>query len=382
MQALDFFRINIDNRRNYGLDILRAFAIIAVLITHSAGFVPPSYQQYSDWLTFDGVTFFFVLSGFLIGGILIKTLESQKADSYTLLDFWVKRWFRTIPPYFLVLSIVMLLTSATDSSFRFTYFKEFYLFLQNLYKPHPAFFREAWSLAVEEWFYLLVPSSAFLLIQLKLKSKSSILTVSLTVLFTVTLYRYYKYMHYPAATIDVWDVSFRKIVATRLDSLMYGVIAAYVHIYYPVIWEQFKRPLFFGGIVCILLGKLAPAIDNVGLYSCVFSFSMTSLGTMILLPGLYSIRHGKGIIFKMVTYTSLISYSLYLLNGTIVVLFIVFPLLQKLHIHNGTKAYYVGGYLAFWFFSFLLAIPLYKYFEMPVMRLRHRFVAHSRPRTT
>ena len=59
--------------RIYGLDVIRAFAILAVVYSHSLVFLPESIRGIAGLFDYDGVSVFFVLSGFLIGGILITS---------------------------------------------------------------------------------------------------------------------------------------------------------------------------------------------------------------------------------------------------------------------------------------------------------------------
>ncbi|RSK33924.1 acyltransferase family protein [Hymenobacter metallilatus] len=87
------------SNRVFGLDALRAFAICSVVLVHGAVWVSPSFTFFHRYINrFDGVAIFFVLSGFLIGGILIRTMESRLACLHTLWDFWLRRWLRTLPP--------------------------------------------------------------------------------------------------------------------------------------------------------------------------------------------------------------------------------------------------------------------------------------------
>ena len=83
----NIFRIDFDSNRIYGLDILRCWAILFVLIGHSTALLPQNAGHILDYFYFDGVSIFYVLSGFLIGGILIKTLEKNGATFKSLLAF-------------------------------------------------------------------------------------------------------------------------------------------------------------------------------------------------------------------------------------------------------------------------------------------------------
>jgi peptidoglycan/LPS O-acetylase OafA/YrhL len=155
-----------ENKRIFGLDLLRTGAIFCVVYGHgyyliegtSLGNLIP--KEIYNLPVFDGVSIFFVLSGFLIGRILLRTVLKENFNGRMLIEFWIRRWFRTLPNYFFILSILVIY------SFIFVnqpledqpvHLYRYFSFTQNLTSPHPNFFPEAWSLSVEEWFYLCIP---------------------------------------------------------------------------------------------------------------------------------------------------------------------------------------------------------------------------------
>ena len=81
---LNVFKLDFDQNRVYGLDILRALAVLFVVLSHGSKLLFPSINRITFYLQFDGVAIFFVLSGFLIGGILIKVLEKEDASYQSL----------------------------------------------------------------------------------------------------------------------------------------------------------------------------------------------------------------------------------------------------------------------------------------------------------
>jgi peptidoglycan/LPS O-acetylase OafA/YrhL len=362
--------------RVYGLDCLRAFAIIAVMLAHGLTYLPEQWRLPYQFLVFDGVSLFFVLSGFLIGTILLKTTTREAPTLPVLRDFLVKRWVRTVPPYFLILLLVCLLewlpyTSTGNGDFRLSIVWRFFFFLQNLRKAHPFFFQESWSLPVEEVFYLVVPASVFVLLRVRFKPLTAFLTVAITLLVAVTFYRFYKYLHFPAHLLAAsYDQDFRKIVITRLDSLMYGVLAACWSYYAPASWGRHAKLKFIVGASILLLHQPIALLCEPGLYLCVFYFSVMSLGAMLLLPAASQLRTGRGLTARVLTHVSLISYSMYLLNATVLNQHLIEPLLPKLGLQPGSTAYFVVGTVAFWSLTVLLSTLLYKYFEVPVMAMR------------
>ncbi len=105
-----------------------------------------------------GVDLFFVLSGWLIGGLYWR--EMKAFSGVGVLRFWVRRWMRTLPPYFAALLLSWLAVSAARAEpFDWRYL----VFLQNYYERIP-FFLVSWSLCIEEHFYLAAPIAAGMLI--------------------------------------------------------------------------------------------------------------------------------------------------------------------------------------------------------------------------
>jgi peptidoglycan/LPS O-acetylase OafA/YrhL len=364
------FKIAIDNKRVYGLDILRAFAILFVVIGHGNKLLPQKIAGNIYSFLLDGVGLFFVLSGFLIGGILLRTLEKEGKSTRLLFNFWIRRWFRTLPNYFLILIILSLLYLFFKDGFALADIARYFVFSQNLFYHHGVwFFPEAWSLSVEEWFYLLAPvlifGSAYVF-----RIKNAFLFTATGIILAITLFRFYRYTTITIHNAIDWDIFFRTQVATRVDSLMYGMVGAYLLFYYKRSWIKYKRTLFFIGILLLVTSKFFEPILSAkpGLYYCVFSFSINSLATLLLLPLLSELKQGKGFVFTTITYLSLVSYSMYLLNFTIVQGWI----LNKIDFSSLMPYDTIVKYLLYWLLTISLSIMLYKYYELPMMKLRDK----------
>lgn len=290
-----------------------------------------------------------------------------------LFNFWIRRWFRTLPNYFLILLILLWLTNLDYPSYNFTKVKEYFYFSQNLWTSHPPFFPEAWSLSIEEWFYLLLPILLFGLVKVfGFTTKKAILFSALFVLLAVTAFRYYRFSSVELETAKSFDNLFRRQVITRLDSLMYGILGAFTVFYYKDFWFKYKRQALLIGIL-LMVGLRAVSIMGFNplrsMFNCVFSFSVTSLGTLLLLPYLSDLKSGKGFLYKALTRISLISYSMYLIN---------FSLVLKQFLRRMNLDYIFGQgtfvilleYFLFWFLTIALSMLIYKYFEIPAMNLR------------
>ena len=249
-------KIDINPNRIYGLDILRAFAILFVVAGHGGNLIESETYKYINLFLFDGVSIFFVLSGFLIGRILIEILKNNKVNSKLIINFWIRRWFRTLPNYFLILSIVVLLNIIFSKNFILLDKLKYFIFSQNLFTGHPNFFPEAWSLSIEEWFYLITPLIMFVLIRVfKTAVDKSILITVIGILISATLFRYIRFSSLTVDDIETWNSIFRTQVATRLDSLMYGLIGAYIYINYLKFWRKYKAQFFIIGLFLFISDK-------------------------------------------------------------------------------------------------------------------------------
>jgi peptidoglycan/LPS O-acetylase OafA/YrhL len=369
----NFFRVQFNRDRIYGLDILRALAILFVVIEHGSIYLPIKLHDNLNLIVFDGVSIFFVLSGFLIGGILIKILEKNKASIKTLFNFWIRRWFRTLPNYYLVLFLLMFIPYIYNWGMSNPFKKmEYLFFLQNLNNPHPNLFEEAWSLCVEEWFYLIVPIIIFLLVgSVRLPVKKAVLISAFVIMITSMIFRYIKYLNIPIESITDWDMNIRKQVFTRLDSNMFGLVGAFVSFYYKEAWKKHKNVLLIIGIIILLFHRyIIPFGVSFGIYECVFSFSLVSLGVLFILPFLSEYKKGSGIIYNFFTFISIISYSLYLCNYS---LFKTYGLYIFNHFYLTGPTFIIARYLWYWGFSIFGSFLLYKFYEKPMMDLREKF---------
>jgi len=154
--------------RIFGLDLLRCLAIILVLITHTIPLLDPAgFVKISVYTGYFGVELFFVLSGFLIGTILLKVYYQENQLNFSNIKiFWMRRWFRTLPNYYLMFLVygILLYFAHHLNVFGHIRYLSYLFFLQNSVTPQPnEFFPVAWSLSVEEWFYLIFPVLLFLL---------------------------------------------------------------------------------------------------------------------------------------------------------------------------------------------------------------------------
>ena len=323
---------------------------------------------------YDGVSMFFTLSGFLIGGILIKVLENNPKPNFsTLWNFWKRRWLRTLPNYFLVLTVLVIYFSLFRE-FRGIQVWKYYLFIQNLWQPQPWFFGESWSLSIEEWFYLITPVGLIILIRFfKLSVLKSVLLFAVGLIVYSIFQRISQYgtISPESMNLDTYNPLIRTQITTRLDSIMFGVLAACAKHFLPQLWLKYKT-LFFGIGLSFLVFYFFHRNDIQVYFIGIFSQTIIALGVAFILPFLNEIKSGKGFIYKAITYISLTSYSAYLINFGLIQ-DIVLLNLQKIFPEVLGQTFHSALLLVLFFaFTFLGATLLYKYFELPVMRLRDK----------
>ena len=372
--------------RIFGLDLLRAFAVIFVVLAHGWGLVDGTWVsdvvpgRLYNWFILDGVGIFFVLSGFLIGRILLRTVSKESFDGPMLFEFWVRRWFRTLPNYFLVLTILVithlvLWGKTPDHIFRY------FTFTQNIFSPHPGFFGEAWSLAIEEWFYLFVPIPLYLATRIKILDRRAIILIWISaVIVSSTALRVYRAYYFDFSDFSAWDLDIRKQVLTRMDSLMYGVLGAYISISFEKFWNRVASSALFVGIALLILDKTLTMIATDTFYRNYLTLSVAAIGTGLLLPKLSTWQRSEGLIVKMITFFSLTSYSMYLIHLSLVQLTIL-PIAMKYIMYPIPmfKDYEpVIAYSFYWFISVSFSYLIYRFFEKPMTALRNRWPSRGR----
>ena len=203
-----------DSRRNFGLDLVRAVAVGMVVLAHYCEFPFSPLGGYA-------VDLFFALSGYLIGGILYRQFASGTMTPSGLLVFWKRPWYRTLPNAYLALiaftaAFWVFSKSWPDGGWKYPFF------LQNLAWPMSEFFVVSWSLAIEEWFYLLFPILLLALEQCGVRfGKALIVEVVSFIAVPICLRTIFGYH-------GDWEHGMGQVVVYRLDALMYGVAMSIV----------------------------------------------------------------------------------------------------------------------------------------------------------
>jgi peptidoglycan/LPS O-acetylase OafA/YrhL len=303
-----FSEILNNKNRNIGLDLIRFIAVFYIFWGHGSILIPNELKSIYNSVMFipiEGVSTFFVLSGFLIGGILLREINRQKFDYFVLLNFFKRRWYRTLPAYFFVL-IILIIFKTKEWNYDFRYL----IFLQNFLNDMPTFFGVSWSLAVEEWFYFLFPITLFILIII-FKPKKSIFFAIIIFLALPLIFRVFVYFSDNSNYEEI-----RKIVVFRFDSMMYGVLLAYIKYYNEKSWIFLKKYGVYFFIICFLMILYIVPMNKI--LQDIFLFNLESLIVFFCIPPLYYINLKEGFVKNIIVFGSKISYSIYLIHANLI----------------------------------------------------------------
>ena len=234
--------------RIYGLDTLRSVAIILVLMYHYVVFVSrePTFSFLSD-IGWAGVDLFFVLSGYLIGNQIFSSIANQRI--FSLKSFYYRRLLRTLPNYLFILGLYFLIPEFRESELLPPLWK-FLTFTQNFGLNVGTAFSHAWSLCIEEQFYLIFPALTLWIVYTKSFRASWIIVLGVMVLGIIvrsSLWIYY------VQNIEGSHAYYSKIYYSsfcRLDELILGVSIAMVKNFRKDTWlkiiEKGNLILLFG----------------------------------------------------------------------------------------------------------------------------------------
>jgi peptidoglycan/LPS O-acetylase OafA/YrhL len=308
-----------NRERQPGLDLLRALAIIVVVAYHAAlfGFKLPGRVDRFGWI---GVDLFFVLSGYLIGGQLLAPLARDQR--LKLGRFFTRRALRIMPAYFAVLAIYFLLPAWREYSEMSQPLWKFLLSVQNIALHGGTAFSHAWSLAVEDQFYLVLP---FLLLFLYRRPRAAIFVPCLIVVGGIGL-RAFLAAQNPSVN---GGVSFRGFQAwiyyptwTRLDPLVFGVVLAAIERFRPNWWQRLINCapwLWLPGLGLIVYALYLGETKNLTVVACVWQFPLIAVGMAALLVCAVSPRLPLSrVAIPGAAFIASIAYSAYLIQKLVI----------------------------------------------------------------
>lgn len=364
------------SERIFGLDVMRAAAIMMVLSSHILWIYPPSSSMISQFFQlfgFLGVETFFVLSGFLIGTLFYKIYLQDDFNFSKVLHFLKRRWFRTLPNYYLFLILNVIVAGIIGYSIEGLW--RYVFFLQNFNTTMLSFYTESWSLSVEEFAYLILPLSILLgSFFFKTKNKKwTYISIVTALIGLFILNKWYYNLTTSNTTLIQWNVSLKAVVIYRIDSILTGVFFSWIAINYQQFWQKHKINMAFVGMILLVMmyvgiGFFRITIEQFPTLWNVFYLPITSLTLALFLPLLSQWKTTRLPFRNAVVTVSLVSYSCYLIHYGIVLQlmkhYIKTDLLSMYQLHVYT--------LVFLMITFVLSYLNYRFFEKPMMDLRDK----------
>lgn len=390
------------------IDGIRALSIILVLVYHAFlvyDIANPNENVTSilaqlgvgwawAWNGDKGVDVFFVMSGFLISGILLR--QYDKEGRLNLKNFYIRRYLRLTPAYYFMLTLYWLLSGHNSDAVWANY-----LYVSNFLPYEDQAAGWTWSLAVEEQFYLIYP--LILMAALKCSKRLGVVLVSLFFLsilidtFIVmndamlstqpssVIYQYGDFYHH--FFTHLYDDLY-----TRFGGLVVGCLVAYaMHYHKPQLMLVansnvgiFLTMLAIGLMVFLMAFPVfLPAYDayqTLHIIYYIFNHTLFAVGVGILMIAMLLQQHFIANCFKWffsLTFwypIAVLSYSLYLIH--LVVMVIVIPAL--LHLTMSMPELYAWsmgqvllyGFLISTVLSICIAALMYVLIEKPIMNLR------------
>lgn len=351
------------HHRVASLDLLRGAAAFSVAIPHFLlmGRADPRLENVSVL----AVEIFFVLSGFVLAPQILSVLRS--GSGMALWIFLVRRWMRTVPPYLAALVTVTALVggAAVLDVARYA------VYAQNLWDQHNVsdYFPVAWSLSVEEWFYLTFPG-VMMLVALSFPRKARSAAV-FALLYAVGFIATVTAARTLLGDYDDWGADVRRVVLFRVDSIAYGFLA------YLVLHRLSKVRAGAGLRILALLVSLAlVAVTAAGAYAItagiaetgesplehLFPFAAAAFGisAIALFRSVEPVFKAIPPLSRLAIFLGQISYSIYLFH-------LVFATLIRTNLPDPDPIAQLGLFLAV---SVGFSAVFYRYFEAPILAAR------------
>lgn len=350
--------------RIFGLDLLRVFAVIAVIVAH-AGYS----KIYGIKYGYVAIESFFVMSGFLIGEMLIREFKGGFTFS-DLKIFWVKRWFRTLPLYYAILLLKFIFLNPDEIGANVLYYV---FFLQNNFYG-VEFFAVSWTLVLEEWFYIIMPLIIFLFFKKGIISKKFYLFTIAIIVGSIIMR--FLYGHF---VTDIYDAVNGNVVL-RFDAFIIGVGLASIKLFNYEWYKKLSVFKYFAiGILILLLSQLfyydklgVSSRELLGAGSIATQFFVMDVGVFFILPFLCEApifnRYKEGNkVIHILTWLSLLSYPMYLIHMEVQ---IYLPqILPSIYFGGG-----LGSFLINTSVTIVLSYFIYELIHEPMIKMRSRTV--------
>jgi peptidoglycan/LPS O-acetylase OafA/YrhL len=356
-----------------GLDSLRAFAVLFVLIHHmlprqNIHSLSGVIEQFLLPTGVFGVTMFFVLSGFLISSILLQAKENNSNKLGIVKNFVVRRALRIFPIYYILLIVLLCIGfpfTKGELPFLFTYTSNFFMYSKNMWSS----LGHTWSLSVEEQFYLIWP---WLIIFINRKYVKQIFIVFIVIgigtSFIQSLLR---------------NVAFDDISAILTPSCFdaFGIGGLYAYLRYNKTPENALNKMvklcFIIALFFTLYWKVCPYFE----WSTKLFFLSRSIASLLSVSTIHYVITNKSRIIttfifenRILVFIGKISYGIYLFHYPLITL-VQIPM-TKLYYHFNQFALFNNCYVLFSIkviTTIILSYVSFELIEKRVLKFKKRF---------
>ncbi len=342
-----------------GLNVLRFIAAFAVLIFHSSQWYHYKFDSPFKMFLHNlpvAVDFFFILSGFLI--IYLLLIEKSSTKNISLKNFYVRRFLRIFPLYYLIVLIAYLFLQ-TDHDIvnwdKFLYFwGNFWMISKNAWTLSAL--NPLWSISIEEHFYLVIP---FLVMIIPIKY--------LKYLFGLIIIFSFGFRVYATKTIEDNWMTIYMHTFSQMDLLAIGGLLAIYHFYKPIKVNIPVVVYFLLLIGFLILLSLVDSKDYSSIYFAsvkkyVFTIPLLFLFVFFVFNNNPAFDKIKNI--KLLNYFGKISYGIYLYNAFLIDLLDRFTWLQQ---------HYAVKLLLDITITLVIASISYEIFEKQFLKLKKKF---------
>jgi peptidoglycan/LPS O-acetylase OafA/YrhL len=353
--------------RVLGLDLLRIGACATIVIFHGNP-IRAFGQNWIGWAFarngYLGVDVFFVLSGWLLTRQALRMRDAFRSSARFATAFWLRRWIRTLPPYWLVLAGLFAFGSpALPHPMQPLQLATHALLLQTVLPPN--LFLVSWSLVTEEWFYLLLPPAVLLASRLPDRRLRAGLAIG-ALLFPTGVRAFALLQGLPVSYVFAEPPA-------RFDGLVVGALLAAASLGAP--WwlaVMARRRILFGAGCLGVVGVLFAGVDG-SLQFRVVGLLAFNVCIGALLPQLSQLRWPAvtPVAAMMATaFLSELTYPIYLLHRMV-------PHLHWVEAHGPGRALLAAGSITA---LLATAAALHLGLERPLLALRDHFLPRPRPR--
>jgi len=348
------------------LDGFRAVAIIAVLIAHSFIFFNTKMLDGIFFSIFNfigplghlGVDMFFILSGFLITGILIPDFT----ENINIIHFYKRRFFKIVPQFYILIIVTLLLSvvltkfGVIDGNLSFKRIMSYFLFTHNYTQPI-VLLSHLWSLAIEEHFYLMYPIVICLVFKIAQRSQTRRnILLGFLIMFVVGTIFFRDIINKERILLIVLN----KTTLYRVDAIAFGCILKLTEPYYGKgnnrCWMFLSPLLFIGG--CLIYYYFTTVFDERWFILSRGKHLLSYLAPSLIFIALYrGSNFLKGIFQnRPLIWIGKNSYAIYLWHYPLIYLFIL--LIPKIGTIPSLTLYIVSAILA----GFISTMTIEKYF--------------------